>query len=86
MVGDAADADTEAMIKEMQLWNLFKQSPPAYNFYLCKEDRQTIYFDRQKVSLAPNDRVKVQFEMCALCRKGNLEIKKLYGAYWPYRA
>lgn len=74
----------EAMIREMQLWQLFKQTT-ALTFHLCKDCRNSIYFDRQKVVLAPNDQVEVRFKMCTLCRKGNVEIKKLFGMYWPYR-
>lgn len=81
-----ADVNTEAMIKEMQLWTLYKQSPPAVTVFLCKQCRQTIYYDRQKVALASNDHVEMRFQMCALCRKGNVEIKKLFAAYWPYIA
>lgn len=79
------DAEMEAMIKEMQLFNLYKTQPPMLAFILCKEDRQTLFFDRQKVRLVGNDQVELRFKMCALCRKGNLELKKLYAAYWPYR-
>lgn len=81
-----ADEDAEAQVKQMQLWNLYKQSPPAITVFLCKTCRQTIYFDRQKVSLAADDHVEMRFKMCALCRKGNIEIKKLFAAYWPYIA
>ena len=82
----AADEDAEAQIKQMQLWNLYKQSPPAITVFLCKTCRQTIYFDRQKVSLAADDHVEMRFKMCAMCRMGNIEVKKLFARYWPYMA
>lgn len=83
--GNDLDADVEALIKEWQLWNLYKPPPPAVTVFLCKDCRQTIYFDRQKAMPSRGDKVVMRFEMCALCRKGNLEIKKLHAAYWPWR-
>lgn len=72
------------MIREMQLWQLYKQTT-LISFILCKECKNTLFFDKEKVTLGHNDRVNLRFSLCALCRKGNIELKKLVNAYWPYR-
>ena len=84
---DAADVDAqmEQVIKEMQLFNLFKTPPPMHFVFLCKECRTAMFFDRQKVRLVGNDQTEMRTKMCALCRKGNMELRRIFAQYWPYR-